>query len=581
MAGERLGKYDVLRKIASGGMSEVWLCRLSGDEGFEKNVAVKVVHPRLSGDSRFRELFAREARIAASLSHQNLVQVFDFGREGDSFFLAMEYLPGWNLGQAAAQARLRAAPVPLPVWRHWLEGTLGGLGYLHARGIVHRDVSPSNILLSRGGAVKIADFGIARVARHGPGGPEGREGKFSYMSPEVARGEDATFSSDLFAAAVVAAELFLPGRLFDGGSSDEIMDRLRVFDPARLSQGLFPPEVDGLLRRALAGNRDDRYSDADAFADALRVAVPVAASRGQLSSYWNLLFPAPESGDEATVVVEPPAARPGLVRESRGRYGTGRARRVAIGAASALVALAIGGVLVWHGTRTPDRPGIPVITNVAGVPGPAVLPVGTEAPDLRGADPSRAASPAVPARDVSGAAPDAGISDAAVGAARDARGWKAPPGRAGAPVGASPEGLRGVLLFTEPPGAAINVDDEVPLGETPLRLDISPWKGRTITFRKEGYVRRAIRAESLADLSEFRMAMERQTGTVETVQAIPWAKVYEGDRYLGDTPFGPLTLTTGEHRLRFVNEPLGVEREEKVVILPGENPKIIVYLIRN
>jgi len=558
VAPDRLGKYELLRKIASGGMSEVWLCRLSGEGGFEKKVAVKVIHPRLSEDPRFRDLFAREARIAASLSHQNLVQVFDFGRHGESCYLAMEFVPGWNLAQAAAQARLRAAPVPLPVWRHWLEGILAGIGHLHARGIVHRDVSPSNILLSKGGAVKIADFGIARGARHGAGGGDGREGKFSYMSPEQARGEEATSSSDLFAAAVVAAELFLPGRLFDGGSPDEILDRLRDFDPLRLAEGVFPPEVDDLLRKALSGGRAGRYRDADAFADALREAVPHSAGRGQLSSYWDVLFPTSETGDEATVVVEAPlaAAGPGVVRESRGKYGSLRTRRAKIGAASALVAFSIGGVLVWNGMRAGDREGLPGPPGAAGPAFPPVSPVGDgRNDDIRPADSAL--------KEPSGA-PDARI----------------PPVRDRAPAKPPSVGPRGVLLETDPPGVVISVDDEIPLGYTPLRIDISPWKGRTITFRKEDYVKRAIRAESLSELSDFRMEMEHQTGTVETVQAIPWAKVYEGDRYLGDTPFGPLALTTGEHRLRFVNEPLGIEKEERVVIRPGGNPKIIVYLIR-
>src|SRR4030042_1862043 len=116
------GKYAVLRKIASGGMSEVYLCRLRGEEGFEKKVAVKVIHPRLTENPRFRERFVQEARIAASLSHQHPVQVFDFGRQGNSFFLAMEYVEGWNLAQAFAQMRMRGIREPLPLWRHWLGG---------------------------------------------------------------------------------------------------------------------------------------------------------------------------------------------------------------------------------------------------------------------------------------------------------------------------------------------------------------------------------------------------------------------------------------------------------------------------
>ena len=143
----------------------MYLCRLSGEQGFRKRVALKVVHPRHADDPRFRELFFREARLAASLSHPNLVQVFDFGREGDAHFLAMEYVEGWNLAQAAEQARQLRVPVPPGVWRHWVDGIWSGLAYLHEKGVVHRDVSPGNVLVARNGAVKITDFGIS--ARRG------------------------------------------------------------------------------------------------------------------------------------------------------------------------------------------------------------------------------------------------------------------------------------------------------------------------------------------------------------------------------------------------------------------------------
>ncbi len=583
MAPERLGKYEVLRKIASGGMSEVWLCRLRGEEGFEKKVAVKVVHPRLSGDPRFHDLFAREARIAASLSHQNLVQVFDFGRHGESCFLAMEYVAGWNLAHATAQARLRAVPVPLPVWRYWLEGILTGIGYLHSRGIVHRDVSPSNILLSRGGAVKVADFGIARRPGAAKSGAATREGKFSYMSPEQARGADATFSSDLFAAAVVAAELLLPRRLFDGESPSRIMERLRDFEPERLSEGTFPPEVDGLLRKALAGRPGGRYPDADAFAEALRAAVPLSAGRGGLSAYWDILFPASETGDEATVVVDPPSgsARPVVVRESRGEYGPLGTVRGKIGAAAALVAISVGGAMVWHGARTGEREGAPAASqsrpsDMRASPSAGNLAVsGSPRTDIgpKGTGEARA-------RDAVGTGGGGTVRASGSPEPHGAPGPGAAPVRFGGPVGNAPRAAGEVSFETDPPGVAVSVDDEIPLGRTPLCVDVAPWKGRTITFQKEGYVKRAIRSESFSGLADFRMEMERQTGTVEMVQAIPWAKVYDGERYLGDTPFGPLTLATGEHRLRFVNEPLGIEKEEEVVISPGRNPKIIVHLIR-
>ena len=326
-------RYAVIRKIASGGMSEVYLCRLRREEGFEKKVAVKVIHPRLTEIARFREMFVREARIAASLSHQNLVQVFDFGKRGNSYYLVMEFVDGWNMAQAAAQMRLRSNPIPLPLWRYWVEGMLDGIGYLHSRKIIHRDISPGNVLLSRGGAVKLADFGIARGGHAAEERPEGWEGKFSYMSPEQARGEEADVSSDLFSAGVIAAEFFLPGRLFDGEGRDEILARLRDHDAERLPGDRFPPAISGILRKSMSQVKGDRYPDAGAFAEAIAGAIPETVSRTDLFAFWDLLFPEAGQKEEDTVVADvlPWAGDAGLVREKRATYGIMGRRGVRIG----------------------------------------------------------------------------------------------------------------------------------------------------------------------------------------------------------------------------------------------------------
>src|SRR4030066_400219 len=164
----------------------------------------------------------------------------------------MEFVEGWNLAQTVAQMRVRPLPVPLPVWRYWMEGMLDGISYLHSRKVVHRDISPSNVLLSRGGAVKITDFGIARGIRLGVDRPGGWEGKFSYMSPEQARGEEAKVPSDLFSAAGIGAEVFLPGRLFDGEGRDEILTRLRDHDAEWLPMSLFPSGISEMVRKGLS-----------------------------------------------------------------------------------------------------------------------------------------------------------------------------------------------------------------------------------------------------------------------------------------------------------------------------------------
>jgi serine/threonine protein kinase len=568
------GKYAVLRRIASGGMSEVYLCRLRGEEGFEKKVAVKVVHPRLTENPRFRELFVQEARLAASLSHQNLVQVFDFGRQGNSFYLAMEYVEGWNLAQAFAQMRNRAIAAPLPVWRHWMEGMLDGIAYLHSRKIVHRDISPGNILLSRRGAVKITDFGIARGSRLGPNRSGGWEGKFSYMSPEQARGEEASVSSDLFSAALIGAEFFLPARLFDGENRDEILARLRDHDGEKLPLERFPSGISGILRKCLSREPDDRYADAASFARAIGAAVPETVSRADLAAFWDLLFPDAVHGEEDTVIIDgPPAGRDAdLIREKREPYGGKGRRGFRIGLMSALVAASVGGVLLWRGTVPRESGPSSVVTKEAVKPDPAASDPGIDFPKPGAGNlPGGISAPPSPE----------GRKPGAISPSREAKVPRGPVAIAHPGDAERPRMGKRVWIETDPEGVTVDSGDGTLLGSTPFFLDTGPLAGGKIIFRKEGYVTRSISADALAQLPGFRMGLERLMGTLEVVQAIPWAKVYEADRFLGVTPIPSLLLPVGEHRLRFVNEPLGVNRVEKVTIEPGTNPKLIVPLIGN
>lgn len=530
---ERFGNYFVVRKIASGGMSDVYLCRLRGEEGFEKKAAVKVIHPRLSARPHFRDLFVREARIAAALSHPNLVQVFDFGKEGESLYLAMEFVPGWNLSQVAAQLRSRSVPLPLEIWRAWTEGMVDGLGHLHARNIVHRDVSPGNVLLSRSGIVKITDFGIARLGGEGKRGWGRWEGKASYLSPEQARGEPATFRSDLFSAAVVSAELFLPGRLFDGPDEGEILSRIRSHTTGAIPS-LVPPEVAGVLRIALHPKPEERYPDADRFSRAVAEAVPAVPARAGLASFFDTLFAGPPS-DEETVVAEPPLSSfgSGMVRERKGEYGAGAGRRLGIGIAAGLAAVTLGTFLVVGVSR--ER-----------APEPASPPLSAPPADL--------------------ASPTDGLSEP-----------PAVPPHAGPPPEAPP---RKLFLRTDPEGVSVLRGDGSVLGKTPLRLEVPSGSGETLLLRNEGYVDRRIPVAALSGLSEFRVEMERRVGTIPVLQAIPWAKVYEGERLLGVTPISSLRLPVGPHTFRFVNEALGVDRFETVEIREGDNPKVVVPLVR-
>ncbi len=270
------GSYELLDRIAEGGMAEVWRARSRGVAGFEKTVVIKRVLPSLMANPGFAEMLVREAKIAALLSHPNIVQIFDLGEERGAYFIAMEHVPGKDLGavmslaeQGPDRARLS---LPLKLWI--VSEVAKALDYAHRRKgddgrplhIVHRDISPQNVLLGFEGAVKVADFGIARADQQELGrgeDPKVLRGKYAYMSPEQANGEPLDRRSDLFSLGIVLWELLAGQRLFRGGSTGETLERVRAADVPPLPEGLGPRgELDRILGRALARDRAARYASA-------------------------------------------------------------------------------------------------------------------------------------------------------------------------------------------------------------------------------------------------------------------------------------------------------------------------------
>ncbi len=258
-----LERYDVLDRIAVGGMAEVFLAKAYGAHGFEKTLAIKRILPELAKDPEFAARFIAEAKVAVRLSHANIVQVFDFGRIGESLFIAMEYVDGLDLAAMLRKFKDESRPVPLPAAFHIAIEIIRALDFAHGHNIVHRDVSPSNILISRAGEVKIADFGIAVAARpHRGGGPGPRKvmGKWRYMSPEQARGDTLDTRSDMFSAASVIFELFTGTKLFPGEEAEDIIKNIETMPipkMASLRPGL-PSRLDDVLAGPLARKPIDR-----------------------------------------------------------------------------------------------------------------------------------------------------------------------------------------------------------------------------------------------------------------------------------------------------------------------------------
>ncbi|WP_420718253.1 protein kinase domain-containing protein [Pyxidicoccus sp. MSG2] len=279
--GDRFGRYELVSWLGRGGMAETWRARLVGDAGVTKPVLIKKVLPEFSGDEAFISMFISEARISATLSHGNVAQVFDFGQVDGDYFLAMEYVDGQPLHRILKRAlRSGFSCLPVPVATFIALEMCRGLHYAHTRtdekgqplGIVHRDISPDNVLVSYEGQVKIVDFGIAkaRLLRTFDTEPGVVKGKYLFFSPEQARGEAVDARTDVWATGLVLYEMLCGQRPLTG-PPQTVMVRMARGDfpaPSELRGGI-PAALDALVMRALAVDLPARFESSHAFGDAL------------------------------------------------------------------------------------------------------------------------------------------------------------------------------------------------------------------------------------------------------------------------------------------------------------------------
>ena len=291
-APQRLGRYQLLRKIAVGGMAEIYLARVTGAAGFEKNVVVKRILPQLAQSDEFYQMFLDEARIAATLQHPNVVQIYDAQNVGGEHFIAMEYLDGADLLTIRRVLAERRQGLPVQHSVFIVSGVASGLHYAHERRgldgkpleIVHRDVTPQNIILTREGGIKLVDFGIAKATnRLTTTGFGTLKGKLAYMSPEQCRSEGVDRRSDIYSLGIILFELTTGKRLYRGMSEYEVLKQVIETDvpaPSTLLPG-YPADLEQVVLRALARDRDQRYPTALAFHQDLE---RFARSRGVVGS---------------------------------------------------------------------------------------------------------------------------------------------------------------------------------------------------------------------------------------------------------------------------------------------------------
>ncbi len=298
------GKYFLYERLAVGGMAEIFRAKMYGVDGFEKNMVVKQILPQYSRNKDFIQMFIDEAKITVSLSHGNIVPVFELGEIDGIYYISMEEVDGKSLGEVMDAGLDQGYRLSIPHALFVSIEMLAGLDYAHRKcdekgrplGIVHRDISPQNILISFDGDVKIVDFGIARAATKVHATQAGViKGKFGYMSPEQALGQDVDGRSDIFAAGILLYEMLTLERLFQGTTDGVTLDRVKRADvptPSRTNPHL-PPQLDAIVFKALERRPEDRFQSAAEMRLAVSrflYSLSEEASAHTLSSYIKGLF---------------------------------------------------------------------------------------------------------------------------------------------------------------------------------------------------------------------------------------------------------------------------------------------------
>jgi serine/threonine protein kinase len=328
--GSAANTYEVLAKLATGGMAEIFLARSKGLAGVERYCVMKRILREHAGDIRFVQMFLDEARLVARLQHSNIAQVYDLGKLGDSFFFTMEYVHGETIRSVITRAKQLHRPIPLACVFTIAVGIAAALHHAHERlgpndrplGIVHRDISPSNVIVGFDGIVKVVDFGIAKVDNSSHETRAGMvKGKISYLSPEQARAQVVDRRTDLFALGIVMWELLTGQWLYDRGDDYDTMTAIITEPPPPPSsvRPELPAELDALVIKALSKAPASRFQTAEEMGEAIEAigqrigATPSTASLarylrdifGARKEAWRTIATPAIAGDKVTMTAEP------------------------------------------------------------------------------------------------------------------------------------------------------------------------------------------------------------------------------------------------------------------------------------
>ena len=432
--GVEFGQYRLLERIGVGGMAEVWKARMTGVEGFQKTVAIKKILPHLTDSPAFVDMFIDEAKLAAQLSHANIIHIYDLGKIGDDYYIAMEYVDGENLRDLLNVARERGMPLPIGLALYVAARLASALDHAHRKrdfedrdlGLVHRDVSPQNVLIGYEGTIKLCDFGIVKAVSKSSHTQMGAlKGKLQYMSPEQAWGKTVDGRSDIFAVGSLLFEMLTGRRLFAGDSEMEVLEAVRecrVQKPSEVRPEV-SDEVDSVVLKALEAEPGERFQSAGELSkrlEELLAGLRPAPGQAELAAYVAELFdraPADEPGREpradlplreSTGTAAP--GKPVAASAAEAEAGTGAGsvaskdgsavqavepvsevepeeggrRGKGLLVAAIVVALLVGALLVWYVLRpkgeaeAPPVPEVPAQTS--GRTGPPAAQEGAQAP---------------------------------------------------------------------------------------------------------------------------------------------------------------------------------------------------------
>lgn len=612
----RFGNYFLLKKIATGGMAELYKAKKSGEQGFEKLLAIKLILPHNAANEDFITMLIDEAKVAALLNHQNIVQIYDLGKIEDSYCIVMEYVRGKDLKSVISRGLKTRKRLGVEHACHITSSVLAGLSYAHRkkdRGqdlkIVHRDISPQNVLISYEGEVKIVDFGIAKAATQSRETKVGLlKGKISYMSPEQARGKPLDMRSDIFSTGIVLYEMLTGKKLFQGDTDLNSLEKVREAKveplPTELNKSI-PKELEDITLRALALEPADRYQTASEMDEAIQSFMRKSgySTGNYLSQYMSELFRddieeelrEEEEWDhlivssvleQDTIASSKLSTKPGHTKPAPEQKTVPQKPRTAASTAAprpqqpaareqnrgvpawlkvaALLSVFFSGGAFWLNARETTNAETPKPQMQAAAPVAAPeTPMPEQATVAQAeAPPPQPASPEVkPVESRPGPAPEKTRPRMEQPAAAQ----PAPPAKAS------------LAVSSDPPGAKIFVDGEDTGKSTPATIDgLSPDRPYKVRVALDGYGSYdEVVTTQPGRTAGVRATLAQQFGSF-TIDAKPWFFVFVDGEEKGTTPLAGIRLAAGEHNMMIANPRMKIKKQMKLRIEPNKTTSILI-----